>query len=33
MKNKAQGKYISSIELIVCNHFKLVKKLGTGAFG
>lgn len=33
MKNKAQGKYISTIELIVCNHFKLVKKLGTGAFG
>ena len=33
MKTKVQGKFITHLDLIVCNHFRLVRKLGTGAFG
>ena len=28
-----QGIYPTHIDLIVCKNFKLVKKIGTGAFG
>ena len=33
MKGKTQGIRLSYSDLIVCNHFRLVRKLGTGAFG
>lgn len=34
MKNKLQGKKTSNnSDLVVCNNYRLVKKLGTGAFG
>ena len=33
MKTKVQGKFTIDLDLIVCNHFRLVRKLGTGAFG
>lgn len=33
MKSKTQGNSNHIVDLVVCNHFKLVKKLGTGAFG
>ena len=33
MKTKVQGKFTAHLDLIVCNHFRLVRKLGTGAFG
>lgn len=33
MKSKPQGINKWDVDLIVCNHFRLVRKLGTGAFG
>ena len=33
MKNKTQGRVHLNSDLVVCDHFKLIKKLGTGAFG
>lgn len=33
MKGRTQGKNARYADLIVCNHFRLVRKLGTGAFG
>jgi len=32
-ENKASRYHLLDIDLIVCNHFRLVRKLGTGAFG
>lgn len=33
MSGKSQGTSPFTLELIVCKNFKLVRKLGTGAFG
>lgn len=33
MKSKTEGKIPNYLDLIVCKYFKLIRKLGTGAFG